>query len=233
MAIALRVAGTMAVLAVVTLFVLAPWRDEEGASFIGTESEGLASSGLVGASRGMGDATGDHMVTYEMPKPEAAPALPDNVSALTWEDLWEEGEYVAPQEGAARVGTPEVTEFPEGSTAEDVAMFFLDIADMRSMQPLVGTVKSDLDGQRVRLAGYTTPVGFAEEETDFLLVPELGACIHVPPPPPNQIVYVPDAPQAEMFAPVWVTGTLRAEPVATILADAAYRLEDVSVEPYR
>jgi len=79
-----------------------------------------------------------------------------------------------------------------------------------------------------------TPVGFGEEETDFLLVPELGACIHVPPPSPNQIVLV-EKPQGspEMFAPVWVTGTLRADPTATILADAGYRIDNAVTEPYR
>jgi uncharacterized protein len=138
-----------------------------------------------------------------------------------------------PQEGD-RIGTPDASLFPEGSTAEDVANFFLDIGDMRAMQPEQGGIRRDLDGKRVRLAGYTTPVGFGETETRFLLVPELGACIHVPPPPPNQIVYVgKSTPVPEMFAAVWVTGTLRAAPVATILADVGYRLEDATVEPYR
>jgi hypothetical protein len=113
-------------------------------------------------------------------------------------------------------------------------MFFLDLQDMRSLQPMIGGLREELDGQRVRIAGYTTPVGFGEDETSFLLVPELGACIHVPPPPANQIVYVETAAgEPEMFAPVWVTGTLRADPVATILADVGYRLEDVVAEPYR
>jgi hypothetical protein len=112
-------------------------------------------------------------------------------------------------------------------------LFFLDLQDMRSLQPMVGTIRPELDGKRVRLAGYTTPVGFGEDETAFLLVPELGACIHVPPPPPNQIVYVEEAAGApKMFEPVWVTGTLRADPVPTILADVGYRLEDVVAKPY-
>jgi hypothetical protein len=39
--------------------------------------------------------------------------------------------------------------------------------------------------------GYMVPLeDNLEEVTDFLLVPYLGACIHVPPPLPNQIAHV-------------------------------------------
>nr|BFE93749.1 hypothetical protein GCM10020185_42850 [Pseudomonas brassicacearum subsp. brassicacearum] len=49
-----------------------------------------------------------------------------------------------------------------------------------------------LDGQQIRLPGYIVPLEVSEEgrTTDFLLVPYFGACIHVPPPPSNQIVHV-------------------------------------------
>ena len=48
-----------------------------------------------------------------------------------------------------------------------------------------------LDGQQVKVSGYIVPLAGDEEATsEFLLVPFLGACVHVPPPPANQIVYV-------------------------------------------
>lgn len=49
-----------------------------------------------------------------------------------------------------------------------------------------------LDGQNIRLPGYIVPLEVSEEgrTTEFLLVPYFGACIHVPPPPSNQIVHV-------------------------------------------
>uniref|UniRef100_UPI00356323C5 DUF3299 domain-containing protein n=1 Tax=Pseudomonas sp. TaxID=306 RepID=UPI00356323C5 len=81
-----------------------------------------------------------------------------------------------------------------------------------------------------RLGGYPVPL-----ETDaqgrsilFFLVPYPGACIHVPPPPPNQLVLVryPDGIELEdIYAPLWVSGTLQVEPVSNELADAAYALE--------
>ena len=179
------------------------------------------------------DATGPHeLVSVAMPEPRETPRLPEGVLPLTFADLWQDGPFEL-AEAASRVGAPDRSLFPDGATDEDVKNFFLDIADMRSLQLLEGSVRDELDGKRVRIAGYTTPVGFEEEETRFLLVPELGACIHVPPPPPNQIVYVERADTTpEMFAPVWIIGTLRADPVATILADVGYRMEDVSTIPY-
>ena len=68
----------------------------------------------------------------------------------------------------------------------------------------------ELDGQQVRLPGFMVPIDFEGAETsEFLLVPYFGACIHVPPPPSNQIVYVKTVagyPMKELFDPVWVTG---------------------------
>ncbi len=53
-------------------------------------------------------------------------------------------------------------------------------------------VVTALNGQHVRLPGYIVPLEVSEEgrTTEFLLVPYFGACIHVPPPPSNQIVHV-------------------------------------------
>ncbi|MDO9625012.1 MAG: DUF3299 domain-containing protein [Pseudomonas sp.] len=87
-----------------------------------------------------------------------------------------------------------------------------------------------LDGKTIRLGGYPVPL-----ETDakgrstlFFLVPYPGACIHVPPPPPNQLVLV-RYPQGieldDIYAPLWVSGTLQVEQVNNELADAAYALE--------
>ncbi len=73
-------------------------------------------------------------------------------------------------------------------------------------------VVEELDGKVVRIPGYLLPLEFSGKKvTEFLLVPWVGACIHTPPPPPNQIVHVkPDQPveMTGMFAPVWVTGPL-------------------------
>jgi hypothetical protein len=75
-------------------------------------------------------------------------------------------------------------------------------------------VNAELDGQTVRMPGYILPLEFSGKDiTEFLLVPYVGACIHTPPPPPNQIVHVKtDKPVSNVtvFSPVWVTGKLSA-----------------------
>ncbi len=91
-----------------------------------------------------------------------------------------------------------------------------------------------LDGRALRLGGYPVPL-----ESDargrfhtFFLVPYPGACIHVPPPPPNQIVlvrYPAGIALDDIYAPLWVSGTLRIEVVNNDLADAAYALDATQV----
>ncbi|MEM8552012.1 MAG: DUF3299 domain-containing protein [Pseudomonadota bacterium] len=230
--IALRTAFVFGVFAIVGVLLWAPWRTNNVSTLLGANGEIIIDDGSF---RPVDDGSAPHqLIRYQMPEPREVPPLKDGASALIWEDLWEDGTLVIQASDEDRVGRPGMEEFPIGTTAQDVMMFFLDISDMRSLQPMIGDIDKSLDGKRVRIAGYTTPVGFGENETRFLLVPELGACIHVPPPPPNQIVYVEEAAGTpDMFAPVWVTGTLKASPVATVLADVGYQLVDAVAEPYR
>jgi hypothetical protein len=91
-----------------------------------------------------------------------------------------------------------------------------------------------LDGKRVRIGGYVVSLDFdATKVKEFLLVPFVGACIHVPPPPANQIIYVKADKGFEvsgMFEPVWVTGTLKVTTQFTGLAEAGYSLEAETVD---
>jgi hypothetical protein len=93
-----------------------------------------------------------------------------------------------------------------------------------------------LNGQQIRLGGYPVPLETDSEgrSTEFFLVPYPGACIHVPPPPPNQIVmvrYPAGIALEDIYAPLWVDGTLRIEPVSNDLADAAYVMSAAEVTP--
>jgi hypothetical protein len=94
-----------------------------------------------------------------------------------------------------------------------------------------------LDGAEVRLAGFVVPLereGNALRE--FLLVPYFGACIHVPPPPANQIVHVVSpkpVPNAATMDAVWVSGKLALSATATAMGRSSYRLTAATVEAYR
>jgi len=98
-------------------------------------------------------------------------------------------------------------------------------------------VREDLDGKQVKLPGFLVPVEADENETTgFLLVPYYGACIHVPPPPANQTVYVVtqagEGAKPELFDVIWVTGTMSVNRVENDIAEAGYTLYASNIEPY-
>ncbi len=105
------------------------------------------------------------------------------------------------------------------------------------LQPGAGTaapVVTELDGKRVHIGGYVVPLDFeATSVKEFLLVPFVGACIHVPPPPPNQIIYVKTAKGFDVegsFDPVYVTGTLKVASQYTGLAETGYSIDADKVD---
>ena len=95
-------------------------------------------------------------------------------------------------------------------------------------------VVTALDGERVLIGGYVVPLDFdATKVKEFLLVPFVGACIHVPPPPANQIIYVKPAQPFEIkatFDPVYVTGKISVAPTFTGLAETGYTIDAEKVE---
>jgi len=94
----------------------------------------------------------------------------------------------------------------------------------------------DLDGKKIRIPGYVVQLeGDADNVTEFLLVPYFGACIHVPPPPSNQIIHVrfPEgAPYEITYDAVWVEGTVKVERIEGELAVVGYQMDAASVRSY-
>ncbi|MGB0631672.1 MAG: DUF3299 domain-containing protein [Alphaproteobacteria bacterium] len=102
-----------------------------------------------------------------------------------------------------------------------------------------------LDGQFVKIPGYALPVEFdGVAVREFLLVPYVGACIHVPPPPQNQMVFVKLSEPylvESLFEPVWITGRITVQQTKKVLpvsdgkipVSAGYTIEGATVEPYK
>lgn len=92
-------------------------------------------------------------------------------------------------------------------------------------------LNESINGQTIKIAGYLLPLEFgARGATDFLLVPNVGACIHVPPPPPNQIIVVKSRRRHEvkgLFEPVWVAGriTTTSDSIALSFVDGQRNVE--------
>ncbi|MCU9846746.1 DUF3299 domain-containing protein [Defluviimonas sp. WL0024] len=94
-------------------------------------------------------------------------------------------------------------------------LFAARLAIMEKREAAASAVNEDLVGTSVRLPGYVLPLQFKDRKAvEFLLVPTVGACIHTPPPPANQIVHVvyPEGIEVNgLFTPVWITGTMVAQ----------------------
>jgi hypothetical protein len=111
--------------------------------------------------------------------------------------------------------------------------------DSNYQQALVSTnTVAALNNTPVSLNGFIVPVeANAEREiTAFFVVPYFGACIHYPPPPPNQIVFIDlgavglggiDIQQAYTFSGMLTTG-LYEDPQGT----SAYILDAVHIAKY-
>jgi len=96
--------------------------------------------------------------------------------------------------------------------------------------------RPELDGLRIRIPGYVVPLDMLGGEIrEFLLVPYLGACIHTPPPPANQIIHVISSRRHSLqtMDAIWINGTLRLAQSDTSMGVSGYRIEAASVEPYR
>ena len=103
---------------------------------------------------------------------------------------------------------------------------------------MTGRVRPELDNTPIRIPGFVVPLEIEGNETitEFFLVPYFGACIHVPPPPPNQMIHIrytegftPEA----LYDPFWVKGVLRTQSVSHEVGDASYAMEAVEVTLYQ
>lgn len=140
----------------------------------------------------------------------------EQVIELEWEDLLPEGQGAIPR--SLRGILPH------------------DEADLAASQPQSTGVRTDWNGQIVRLPGFIVPIEYAGTAVSaFILVPFVGACVHVPPPPANQLVFVttPEPYESKgLFEPVHVTGMFGTSSISTQLADIGYALSAEMIAPY-
>ncbi len=101
-------------------------------------------------------------------------------------------------------------------------------------------IEPAMDGAKIKISGFVVPI---EENnravTEFLLVPYFGACIHVPPPPANQIIHViskTPIKNLRVMDSVWVVGQLKAARFSKKtdmgIGESGYQLNSVAVTAY-
>jgi hypothetical protein len=151
----------------------------------------------------------------------AAPQAPGAVRELDWEDL-------IPADAKARL--------PSSGPAP--LHDYLGEGGLAAQQVMDFSVVKTLEGNNVKLPGFIVPLEVSKNGlvTEFFLVPYVGACIHVPPPPPNQIVYVKNEKGLALesiWEAYWVTGKMTITNRSTRLGAAAYQIAAEKVEIYK
>lgn len=156
---------------------------------------------------------------------------PGEALPIIWQDLM--------PPGAEEELIRQMTEFYDALEKRYGEGFVIEEGGADDTMPQFGTfdVAHELDGQLVRIPGYVVPLDGTEQGryTEFLFVPYMGACIHSPPPPPNQIILV-RAPEGQAITDIWipyyVEGTLSTGEFLNDTGNAAYALDFKSLEPY-
>ena len=156
---------------------------------------------------------------------------------IEWPDL------MPPEVLAILLNPPEYIAEIEDGSAEDQISSQIKSGVKQSeedayQQALVSTdVNEALDGALIRIPGFVVPLEFDEEQTisQFFLVPYFGACLHMPPPPPNQIILV-NAPKgiqmSALYDPFWIEGQLSTSFQENDMATSAYAMQLQRIEPY-
>lgn len=114
----------------------------------------------------------------------------------------------------------------------------LDWRQLSEMDYITGKAPKSLEvlnGQSVKIPGFMVPLEDNQKDvTEFLLVPNAQACIHVPPPPANQMVYVKmKKGTAAVFEPIWVYGTFKISTQKSMYGDASFEIVGEGVELYK
>lgn len=128
------------------------------------------------------------------------------------------------------------------SLEEQIARQIEQAIDPERNQAYLDALKSDKvrpewNNKHVKVPGFIVPLEFDDNQivTEFFLVPYFGACIHVPPPPPNQIIHVTAKKGFrldELYTPFWISGTLKTQLISNELATSAYTMIADRVEIY-
>ena len=157
------------------------------------------------------------------------PTQAANYEEIDWVALMPEDDL------SALLNRPEfLNDIAGGSAADSVDDFaskqLEDEQAQRYQQALVSTrVIEAFDGKAIRIPGFIVPLEQNDEQkaTAFFVVPYFGACLHMPPPPPNQILYVEykeGIAVENLYDPYWFEGTVKIDNHESALGTSAYSL---------
>lgn len=164
-------------------------------------------------------------------KAPAKPVMDGKYEQIRWP-------YLMPDEDLEAIANPPeyVLNIPEGSELDVLADPSLDASKKQAPKnayerALVSTkIRPEFNKRLVKIPGFIVPLDINEDDkaTTFFAVPFFGACIHVPPPPPNQIIYATYKEGfllERLYDPVWLYGRLSTEKIENDMATSAYSIK--------
>jgi hypothetical protein len=166
----------------------------------------------------------DYQVGERLNAPKTAKA--ERYREVTWDDLLPEG-------------------WNPMQAIKELKLDQLEDSDPRAMEAMEqlkamwndAPTNPAITGRPIRIPGFMVPLEFGQSEVkEFLLVPYFGACIHVPPPPANQVIHVLAAKPVktkDYMDAVWIEGQLELATVNTEMGSAGYRMAAARVTPYK
>lgn len=146
---------------------------------------------------------------------------PAKVQVMTWPDL-----LLPEMRNRAIYTPPPVDELDR------------EAGSLAGLQPPSMGVRKDLDGRMISIPGFVVPLKFDAQHrvTSFFLVPYFGACIHFPPPPPEQMIYVvmPSGFELKsMYDAFTLTGQIKVGGLRNVnLGTSSYTMTARSIAPY-
>lgn len=154
--------------------------------------------------------------------------LASDYKEIIWDDLIPEAELEILERISSLLTNPHQPLDPNADIRDDInsAMDQINDPDVQGVMNSIN-VRPELNNQSVSIPGFVVPLETNDENaiTEFFLVPYFGACIHVPPPPPNQIIFVryEKGLQVEgIWMPFEIKGTLFTEKMENDTALSAY-----------
>lgn len=133
-------------------------------------------------------------------------------------------------------------EIEEGSRNDSLDMLLTgDPEDPRTARYLQAlgsmSIVEEYDQKRIRIPGFIVPLVSDEKQniTEFFIVPYFGACLHLPPPPPNQILHVKTDKKVRLNGlqdAFWFEGEVNIETTSNLLGKSAYTLKLENISPY-
>lgn len=148
-----------------------------------------------------------------------APPVQTKIKEILWNDLRPEPEKSV------------LERFYAGKMSDDEVIAYSSKLDSQVIETVNNTYG--------KIPGYLVPLNMNKNQiaTELLLVPTLGACIHVPPPPPNQIVYIAYPKGIKVteaaYKAYWVLGTIRLEIKKSEYSQALYSMDVEQIAEYK